>query len=369
MTTVKPKVHVILSKISILPPRRLLQPQVHNANSIHFYSWFYSSGFNQVMDNPENFERVPLVAKVCPKCVDGDLSIGVPVTSTTKTILQYKSWCSVAKCHKCGFLWYVCRECTTIRSVLDTTKKLNKHANKHHSQGIAWNANLTMTDLQKRNRRRNVATRASLSHATGAIEYEVARTNLKIESMQQDQLMEDSIISSNDTYQADNDDQSTNTPSRLYGGVPTVVLECAFSRQESKDYFANNHHYRNGPAYLISRSFYENHTNPEDINKDDLDMCLKLALMIKTFTICQSEMLGEFLSLLFARVDAMEDQWQGKVNEMEVRPCNDGFCKNCVCKSCIDKLTNKRPKSPFEERIRLPPLLYHETIWKSDKKF
>lgn len=88
------------------------------------------------MEISKCFENAPLVAKVCPKCVSGDFSIGVPVVPSPTSIKQHKSWCSVAKCTKCDFRWYVCRSCTHVRTVLDTTRKLNAHAAKNHSQGI-----------------------------------------------------------------------------------------------------------------------------------------------------------------------------------------------------------------------------------------
>jgi hypothetical protein len=103
-----------------------------------FFKVFLSSRASSklvAMELSHVFGTVPLVAKACPKCVGGDYSVGVPVVPSPILIKQHKTWCSVAKCNKCNFRWYVCRTCTFIKSVLGTIRKLNSHAAKYHSQG------------------------------------------------------------------------------------------------------------------------------------------------------------------------------------------------------------------------------------------
>jgi hypothetical protein len=112
-------------------------------------------------------------------------------------------------------------------------------------------------------------------------------------------------------------------------------LECAFSQQESQAYFANNHHRQNGAAYLISRSFYANNKFLGDIKDDDLKMCLKIALLLKTMTEWQSEMFGDFIEVLFDQIGAIEDQWTSRLQDVEECNINAGFCCNCACAGCV----------------------------------
>jgi hypothetical protein len=252
---------------------------------------------------------VPLVAKVCPKCVGGDYSVGVPVVPTPIAIEQHKTWCSVVKCNKCNFRWYVCRKCTFVKSVLDTMRKLNSHAAKYHSQGIAWNANLVLTQDQKRNRMETQTKQNNLST------FSLSRNNIQMESLQQDTLNDNTEYGANDHLHAGNE-SPPETPAQQYGGTPTAILECAFSQQESQEYFANNHHRQNGAACLILRSFYANNKFLGDIKDDDLKMCLKMALLVKTMTERQSEMFWDFMEVIFDQIGAIEEQWTSRLQNV-----------------------------------------------------
>jgi hypothetical protein len=68
----------------------------------------------------------------------------------------------------------------------------------------------------------------------------------------------------------DNQKSVVETPSNSYGGLPSAVLNCKFSRSESTEYYANKYHHKNGFSYLVSEAFYSGYKAPSDISKQDL---------------------------------------------------------------------------------------------------
>jgi hypothetical protein len=74
---------------------------LHNNNSkvlSPFFKVFLSSRASiklVAMELLHVFGTVPLVAKVCQKCVGGDYSVGVPVVPSPILIKQHKTWCSL----------------------------------------------------------------------------------------------------------------------------------------------------------------------------------------------------------------------------------------------------------------------------------
>ena len=174
------------------------------------------------------FPNVPLVAKVCPKCITGNMSFGVPVDPQPMTTQQQSTWCCVTQCPKCDYRWYVCQVCTNTRSILNTELKLKNHSAKYHSQGIAWNANQLLSSEQKI-RKSNKATSSKRDRTDN---FEMARNNLLQQRLH--------LVNNDVTFPTSGDNNpEDNTPSRVYGGIPTVVKECKFSRVESTEYFGN----------------------------------------------------------------------------------------------------------------------------------
>jgi hypothetical protein len=83
-----------------------------------------------IEDHP--FGQAPLSMRVCPKCVRGDMVYGSLVTPCPEEIKKQQTWCSKAFCEKCKYEWYVCRTCTNIRQILDSTQKISAHSYKFH---------------------------------------------------------------------------------------------------------------------------------------------------------------------------------------------------------------------------------------------
>jgi hypothetical protein len=124
------------------------------------------------------------------------------------------------------------------------------------------------------------------------------------------------------------------TPSKSYGGLPSAVSNCKFSRRESTEYYANNSHHKNGFSYLVLEAFYSGYKAPNDISKQDLDVFMHLALLVKKLSIDQCEILGELLELLLHRYNDLDNWSKEQIPYLDT--FNQFYCK-CSCSSCKSK--------------------------------
>ena len=126
---------------------------------------------------------------------------------------------------------------------------------------------------------------------------------------------------------------------------------------ESTEFFGNNYNKENGIAYIIARSFYNNHISPQNIEKEDLDMCVKLSLLVNSISTKQMELLGSFLTLLTDRIDKMERSWSEEKVILNNNILNYNYCPECKCVNCLKKGTKK--ENIFINKntpVRIPPL-------------
>ena len=79
-----------------------------------------------MLTNNNIFGNARIHSIVCPKCVHGDMITGEILDIQPTDIRPYHSWCVAVKCPKCNYRWYVCRDCSNVRQILDTKKRPQK---------------------------------------------------------------------------------------------------------------------------------------------------------------------------------------------------------------------------------------------------
>jgi hypothetical protein len=142
-----------------------------------------------------------------------------------------------------------------------------------------------------------------------------------------------------------------NSDTRLY------IRNCNFLRTQSYEYFCNNYEREHGLAYLVSKSFYDNHKAPEVIKQDDLDMCFQISLLVKNLSVNGCNQLGSFLEMLLRRVEEMEAQWKREKDIMVQQILRSNYCIECRCAKCEGmKLISYRTYDRTELPIRIPPI-------------
>ena len=106
-----------------------------------------------------------------------------------------------------------------------------------------------------------------------------------------------------------NEDANINLINSDFFLDPTnVIQECNFSRKESKEFYKNNYEKPNGMAFLISKAFYGHHKLPETLNDDEVQLCLRISILVKSMSVNQAQLLGSLLELLFKKIEECVDQ-------------------------------------------------------------
>jgi hypothetical protein len=251
-------------------------------------------------DTTDMFGVAPLSTIICPKCVRGEMVYGTLIQPCPTEIVAQQSWCSKAFCKNCRFEWYVCRKCPNARQILDSRQKLSTHTYKFHkgtlpvTRSFKGRATAVLTQKRKQNVEEVGGFNDNSSRTTYA---SLPRANLTETNIQDPTSPETSRLVASTMI---------NTPSKNYGGIPTAVLNCNFTREESKDFFASNYHRQLGLSYLVSEAFYSGNKAAEDITTDDLEMFMSLTLLVKELSTNHCDILGRFLEMLFQRFDAAE---------------------------------------------------------------
>jgi hypothetical protein len=98
-----------------------------------------------------------------------------------------------------------------------------------------------------------------------------------------------------------------------------------YLKQEFRDYGG-------GGEYLVAKSFYRGGQKAEDLKEDDVEICLQLTLLVQSLSLPQNKLLGNFLDLLFQKIDRIRDLNLKKNMYNSIRKA----CPNCSCTTCIE---------------------------------
>jgi hypothetical protein len=280
------------------------------------------------VDDEENlFGDAPMAMRVCPKCVRGDMIYGLLIDPPPEEVKVLQSWCSKVFCKVCRFEWYVCRVCPNIRERLDTQRKLSSHSYKYHREchPVTRSAKCAPGTMDPRKKRKKKEPNIQSNFdTTTTLGFKIARQPIAKNNSPsfntRAAVVVNPLLSTPQLPNPVNDE----TPSRMYGGVPTAVLNCNFGRIESRDYYGNNYHDKNGLLYIISEAFYAGQKTAEDISTDNLEMFTSLSLLVKNLSTDNCDVLGNFIDLLFHRIAAMEtcsknigNSWRQFLNSAE----------------------------------------------------
>jgi hypothetical protein len=235
-------------------------------------------------------------------------------------------WMETAECGQCSMKWYICTLCTALRVHTRGLSNLRAHYRLCHTED--WRPPKKKSRL----------------HAT------LPRI--------------DSVLGASNTT-------TTPQPSRTAGEVPprTTPPPCPptlptvqsspiteeslkFENDQSRKYFEQE--FRDcggGGKYLVAKSFYRGEQKAEDLEEDDVEICLQLTLLVQSLSVGQNKLLGNFLDLLFQKIDRIRDLNLKKKLYDSIRKAYP----NCSCTTCI-----KHPKTTEEgysiDIPSLPPI-------------
>jgi hypothetical protein len=86
--------------------------------------------------------------------------------------------------------------------------------------------------------------------------------------------------------------------------LPITKESLKFDNDQSRKYFKQEFRdYGGGWKYLVAKSFYRGERKAEDLEEDNVEICLQLTLLVQSLSLRQNKLLGNFLDLLFQKID------------------------------------------------------------------
>jgi hypothetical protein len=229
------------------------------------------------------------------------------------TISDYP-WMEMAECGQCSTKWYICTLCTTLRVHIRGLSNLQAHYRLCHKED------------------QRPPKKKSCLHATLPRIESVLGPSIK----SPDPILEYGIVpplphpptptSPVLLTQASNT-TTTSQPSGTAGEVPprttpppclpmlpmvqsTPITEesLKFDKDQTRKYFEQDiRDCGGGGKYLVAKSFYRGERKAEYLEEDDVEICLQLTLLVQSLSLRQNKLLGNFLDLLFQKIDRIQD--------------------------------------------------------------
>ena len=77
----------------------------------------------------------------------------------------------------------------------------------------------------------------------------------------------------------------------------------------------------------MADTFYRGETRPQDLEDLDVDICLQMTVLVHSLTTRQTKLFGNFMDLLFKRIDEINDYNMMK----EIKDLSRSYSPNCEC--------------------------------------
>jgi hypothetical protein len=78
--------------------------------------------------------------------------------------------------------------------------------------------------------------------------------------------------------------------------LPITEESLKFDNDQSRKYFEQEFRdYKGGGKYLVAKSFYRGERKADDLEEDDVEICLQLTLLVQSLSLRQNKLLGNFL--------------------------------------------------------------------------
>jgi hypothetical protein len=93
---------------------------------------------------------------------------------------------------------------------------------------------------------------------------------------------------------------------------PPVLLSTEsqdFDNHTSKNFYAKEiKDIGGGGRYLVAQSFYRGEKKDEELDEKDVKICLQLTLLVHPLSLRQNKLLGNFLDLLFQKIETIKEE-------------------------------------------------------------
>ena len=58
-----------------------------------------------------------------------------------------------------------------------------------------------------------------------------------------------------------------------------------------------------GGRHLVAQSFYRGDRKPQDLEEEDVEICLQMTILVQSLSLRQNKLLGNFMTLLFGKIE------------------------------------------------------------------
>jgi hypothetical protein len=90
--------------------------------------------------------------------------------------------------------------------------------------------------------------------------------------------------------------------------LPITEESLKFDNDQSRKHFEQEFRdYGGGGKYPVAKFFYRGEQKAEDLEEEDVEICLQLTLLVQSLSLRQYKLLGNFLDLLFQKIDRIQD--------------------------------------------------------------
>jgi hypothetical protein len=107
-----------------------------------------------------------------------------------------------------------------------------------------------------------------------------------------------------------------------------------------------------GGQYLVAQSFYRGEKKDEELDEKDIEICLQLTLQVHLPSLGQNKLLGNFLDLLFQKIETIRDLNLKKNLYNSVKKA----CPNCRCDTCLGCTEHETETQKDFNIPSLPPI-------------
>ena len=336
----------------------------------------------------------------CPNC-------GVKGTTIANTgfssVGPYSEWCRTIGCDLCSVQWFVCLECFGLRSHMRDRKAVQAHHIRAHHVQDKKTSNKRKRDTRKKKKHpppaclpdngqilapwlvhENNKEQGEQGDEQGScqelerepIETEERETmerkteepqeasNCQIDSdvegnddsaqpshQHNDSLVSDNLIAftNQDIRDPDPVAQNLNTISQI--SQEAQEFDNEFTSRYYQSIYANGT-MGSGGKQLVSDTFYKGETKPDNIDDDDVDICLQMSVLAHSLSTRQTKLLGSFMDLLFKKIDLIQQRnLQKNVSDLA-----NIQCPNCHCNKCQNRQGCEEAKAEAEETLAIPSL-------------
>jgi hypothetical protein len=247
----------------------------------------------------------------------------VAVETSHSDVLFDNEWCKTLRCPKCFKAWYICTECFQTRTHIKDRSTLQRHyQERHRNDGPP----IKKRKMDKENNKKEDDREEDNETVptTLVLPSIVATPTTPLTSPEMDDdddfVIFDEVVpydddeDDDDGIEEDDDNGKEDCPGRQNPHTPILSPDhceskisqeaLSFDRDPSTIFFEQELlRTGGGGRQLIAESFYKSQKAANDLEDDNVEICLQMTLLVHSLTTRQNILLANLIDLLFKKIE------------------------------------------------------------------